>query len=453
MRIPKTPPSIREILAGRDLGGTLATLLKGGNLSSPIFRGEYIHWDKLRHLAPLEGSTPQAVWAGLKVAREQLLKTVPETDKRGNHFRYCLPDVALEFLHKIDQGAGGVIEMPEVVTHPKTRDHYVISSLTEESIRSSQLEGAATTRKVAREMIRTGRRPRDVSEQMILNNFAAMQRIREIKAEALTPERVFEIHRILSERALDDPGASGRFRRADEPVRVEDEHGEVIHIPPPASELPERLQAMCDFANGRTPGGFVHPVVSSIILHFWLAYDHPFVDGNGRCARALFYWSMLRQRYWLCEFISISDVILRAPAKYYRSFLHTETDENDLTYFILYHLDVMDRAVANLHDYIQRKLDEQESVAARLKSVPDLPLRQRSLLGHALRHPSASYTIRAHQASHGVVYQTARTDLLELVDLGFLEMEKSGKMMLFHPAADLAQRLSAHRKKRAVSGR
>jgi Fic family protein len=63
----------------------------------------------------------------------------------------------------------------------------------------------------------------------------------------------------------------------------------VFHTPPPAAELPARLEAMCDFANSKTPDTFIHPVVRGIFLHFWLAYDHPFVDGNGRTARALFY--------------------------------------------------------------------------------------------------------------------------------------------------------------------
>ena len=66
--------------------------------------------------------------------------------------------------------------------------------------------------------------------------------------------------------------------------------------------------------------GFLHPVIRSILLHFWVAYDHPFVDGNGRNARALFYWSMLRHGFWLAEFFSISHEILKAPRKYYRAF-------------------------------------------------------------------------------------------------------------------------------------
>jgi len=122
----------------------------------------------------------------------------------------------------------------------------------------------------------------------------------------------------------------------------------------------------------------MHPVLRAILLRFWLAYDHPFVHGNGRTARALFYWSMLRQQYWLFEYISISEILLRAPAKYALAFLHTETDRNDLTYFIVHQATVIRRAIQELHVYIQRKAQELASTEAVLKSGADLNHRQGS---------------------------------------------------------------------------
>ena len=155
--------------------------------------------------------------------------------------------------------------------------------------------------------------------------------------------------------------------------------GEIYHVPPPVEQLEERLEMMCAFANADMPG-FIHPAVRSIILHFWLAYDHPFVDGNGRTARALFYWSMLRHGYWLFEFISISSVINKARGRYASSFLLSESDDNDLTYFLLAQVTVIQQAITNLHAYLERKAGE----VGALQRRPPCPAPRRLPLHGAL---------------------------------------------------------------------
>ena len=70
--------------------------------------------------------------------------------------------------------------MDEVVTSERQAgQRFLVNSLMEEAIRSSQLEGATTSRRVAKEMLRTGREPRDRSERMIANNYRALQFMRE----------------------------------------------------------------------------------------------------------------------------------------------------------------------------------------------------------------------------------------------------------------------------------
>ncbi len=275
-----------------------------------------------------------------------------------------------------------------------------------------------------------------------MNNFLTMRRLGELKDKPLTQDLVFEIHRLITEDTLDDPSAAGRFRRDDEKVVVNDMNGEIYHDPPPAPQLGDRMKAMCDFANEKAPSEFMHPVLRSIILHFWLAYDHPFVDGNGRTARALFYWSMLRHNYWLCEYISISQIILKALGQYQLAFLYTETDENDLTYFILYHLDVMQKALRKLYDYIKRKAEQLRKLDGELRGVVVLNHRQRALISHALRHPNQIYTIEPHRLSHNVVYETARRDLSDLSNRGLLNAWKSGRTWSYTPVGDLEMQLS-----------
>jgi len=439
MRKPRIPPKVDETLGKIEDPRRLREIL--GAARTPLADGKYIHWDKLRYCQPPGDLSHDEWWLALKSARRNLYEQVPLTDEFGAPFQYLIVDPIPERLHQIDLGAGGLIQMPEQITNPETKDRYYVGSLIDEAITSSQLEGAATTRKVAKEMIRADRKPRDRSERMILNNFRTMRRIGELKDRPLTKELVLEIHHLVTDQALDDPSAAGRFRRDDEKVIVDDIYGEVFHEPPPAAQLEDRMAAMCDFANGKTPDRFMYPTIRSIILHFWLSYDHPFVDGNGRTARALFYWSMLHNRYWLFEFVSISQIILRGPVKYGRAFLYTETDENDLTYFILYHLDVIHRAVRELHEYLQRKTEQLRKLESELHGVVILNHRQRALIGHALRHPHQLYTFRSHQVSHNVVYQTARTDLLDLAKRGLLQAKKVGRSWRFTPDAALEEKL------------
>jgi len=187
--------------------------------------------------------------------------------------------------------------------------------------------------------------------------------------------------------------------------------------------------------------GFIHPTIRAIVLHFMLAYIHPFVDGNGRTARALFYWYMIRQGYWLFEFLSISRIIVNAPAKYARAFLNTETDECDLTYFIMFHLRTICRAREELQAYLAKQRKRVGEMLGLLKAHPGLNHRQHALLTHAVRHEGSTYTLQSHGVSHGVSRQTARTDLAELAKLNLLLEHKVGRTLHFVAPDDLRSRL------------
>lgn len=438
MKAPRRPPSQEDFWKRLVSNPTSAQSI--AKVQGPTVRGKYVHWDKLRHLTPPEGLDHQAWWDGLKFHRIGG-RPIPLLDKTGAPFAFNLIDPLPECLHHVDSFARGVIRQPEPGTNPETRDSYLVRSLIEESITSSQLEGASTTRDVAKRMIREGRRPRDRSERMILNNYRTMQYILEIINEEITPELLSDIQRMVTDGTLDDPSGAGRLRRPDEEVVVGDEYGEVFHVPPRAEELGRRLEAMCDFASGRTPEGFVHPMIRSMALHFWLAYDHPFVDGNGRTARALFYWSMLKHGYRLFEFVAISSIILKAPARYGRAFLYTETDDNDLTYFLLYHASIIRRAIDELHEYIASRTRQLSEAARDLRGMAGLNHRQRDLVTHALRHPGQTYTVEYHRSSHGVVYETARSDMMDLAARGLMGKKKSGKAWVFTPVPGLADKL------------
>ena len=187
--------------------------------------------------------------------------------------------------------------MDEVVTsEQQAGQRFLVNSLMEEAIRSSQLEGATTSRRVAKEMLRSGREPQgpqraDDRQQLP----GAPVHARGDGRDARAPTSVLELHRIVTEGTLDDPDAAGRLQRpGEERVAVfdRDDGRSRSTCRPPPEQLPRAAcELLCDFANEGDDGErFVHPVVRAILLHFWLAYDHPFEDGNGRTARILFFW-------------------------------------------------------------------------------------------------------------------------------------------------------------------
>ena len=440
MKVPETPPRFHDLFAKMSAQpGWAAKVFRVG--LGPTVGERYRHWDVLRRLQPPPGLTIEQWWLSLKLARVSAGRPLPFRDAAGLPFTLSVCDPLMRMTSELDRSLGGLLPQSDEVTNPATRDRHVVSALIEEAITSSQLEGATTTRKVAGEMLRSGRAPRTAHERMIVNNFRAMEFVRAHSSEALTEALVLEIHRRVTEDTLEDATESGRYRTAEEDVRVFGDSNEVVHVPPQADQLEDRMRVLCAFANGEAADLYVHPVVRSVLLHFALAYDHPFTDGNGRTARSLFYWSMLHEGYGLAEFLSVSHILRKSPVRYSRAFLYTETDDRDATYFVLFHLDVILRSVEALHQYLKVRVKELQETRRLARNAELFNHRQLALLGHALKDPDARYSFRSHSTSHGVVHQTARQDLLGLEGHGLLSKGKSGRQMVFHPVPDLERRL------------
>ncbi len=445
MKIPLAPPQLAHVLANLQ-SDKISRLL---SIQTPLPNGRYLHWDEMRYRAPPDDLSREEWWASVALARASQLQALPLLlDKRGTPFRFATPSPILIDLHHIDRDAAGQIRSAAGEPFREDPQRFLISSLIEEAITSSQLEGASTTRQVAAAMLRTGRKPQDHSETMIFNNYRAMEYLKVVKSEPLTPTRILELHHILTEDTLENPEDVGRLRENNEVRVIDNRDNAELHAPPNFTELPGRMERLCQFANADESSlPFVHPVLRAILLHFMVGYDHPFEDGNGRTARALFYWSMARSGYWLMEYTSISHILRRSPARYMRSYLHTETDNNDTTYFLLHQLNTIRRAIVALHDYLDRKVREQKETERMLSASTKLRTRfnhrQVSLLTHALRNTGEAYRVGAHQRLHNVVYQTARSDLMDLHQCGLLERGKQGNAYVFLAPPDLRERIAA----------
>ena len=194
MRVPLSPPDNTLQLGpnGELDTARLARHLALATSGIGATQGDrYLHWDQLRHRPPPAGVSVEDWWTAAKIARASLYREFGLVDTKGRPFKYASVPLLNERLHRIDRDAAGALRTPSQVTDPGTRDRYLMSSLFEEAITSSQLEGASTTREDAKAMLRDGRGPANHSERMIVNNYRAMEWLRARDDTSLTPETVF----------------------------------------------------------------------------------------------------------------------------------------------------------------------------------------------------------------------------------------------------------------------
>ena len=375
---------------------------------------EYEYWDKVKYNPLPEGYTSQMLWAQVKASRLRGLITVWE--KYG--INLCITSKMLRMCHEFDMKFGSFWEVENDAQSPEKK-YYLSSSLMEEAIYSSKMEGASTTRVVAKEMLRKKKSPQNKAQQMIVNNYATIQYIVEHKDEPLTKESLLYIHRLMTEKTLDNPDDAGCFRTNDKVVVADMVEGDIIYTPPTYKDIPEFVDTVCDFFNNENPRTFIHPIIKGIIIHFMLAYMHPFVDGNGRTARALFYWYMLKENYKLTEYMSISRVISKSKASYEKSFCYTENDENDMGYFVAYNLRALEISFQQLRDYIQRKQREKRA-ASSFMIAGNINYRQAMILQRLKEEPDTIFTVKELQEQFSVSSMTARKDLTDLVQQGYL---------------------------------
>jgi len=467
MRVPATPPDIKPLLPRYLEAGEHRRVVRAAGGATP--GGRYLHWDQLRYRELPAGLSREEWWLGIKLARSPLYRYFPLRSRDGEEFVIALLPTVEFALDRIDDETRGVAAVGRRGLGEADR----AEALMEEAIHSAQMDGAAMGVEQAKALLYSGRAPQTRSERIVFDTWDGLQLVREVSDEPLTPELFNELHRAITARTL-DRGQAGRLRQSHEDPHVYTLRGEELFAPPVADELPERLADLCAFANGESPDWAVHPVLRAILAHLWVGYEHPFVDGNGRFARALFLWAMLSQGYPIFEHLPLSRIMRRDKSAYERAYLYTTTDGFDATYFVL----LMVETIAEALDALDGNEEQVESVPVRvvpqaeeeptelallpagmtiaplsekhpnatlieraMRAGGTLNQRQLALVERALRRPEEIVTIKTHQERHQVAYETARLDLQDLYARGLLMRFRVGRSWEFQTVQDVAERL------------
>lgn len=394
--------------------------------------GDYAYWDKFRHYKMPKGFTEEESWAYLKFSRNSLQEKIPAKSEDGTYFTFVPLKSLYQKLNYIDTHGAGFIKTLNTNPSESQKTRLIMGSLTEEAIATSQIEGANTSKKVAKEMILSQRKPQTESEQMIINSYKLMQQLEVWEDVDLSEKLLLEMQTIITDQTVEEDDR-GRFRSADDDIVVSDAiTGEIAHKPMNHIGMRKELRHLIAFANkNESDEDFMHPVIKATILHFWLSYLHPFVDGNGRTARGIFYWYLQKKGYWLIKYISVSRAIASSKKRYDRSFIESELDENDMTYFMLYIAKAFEDSIKFFVDDLGKKFAKEElyrKIAHNLKKFNE---RQISLLKYFQKNPSTQVDVEMHKNKHIISRVTAHIDLHELEKKNLIIGTKKGKKKIY----------------------
>lgn len=404
-------------------------------------RERYLPWQEFRKKS-WATEDKEKIWALIRFIRRNSNLASPIKDKSDKYYGFD-PNSHTEFLHRVDLELGGQF-MGISDFGEGDRRAIIRRNLIEESIASSKLEGANTSRDVAKRMLQDGRQPRDKHERMIVNNHAAMLRIEgELKGEALSLELLKDLHGQVTRGTLSDIAHEGALRKTldgkGQRLKIMPwDETTVAYVTPDMEFVEEQLIQLLKFANEERSTPFIHPLFKAIMLHFWIGLLHPFEDGNGRLARLLFYWFMLRKGYWAFSYLSLSERILKSPRQYAMSFVFAEQDGFDLNYFIHYNVSKLKLARAQFDIFLKNKIAENRQFVRIVESGHNLNARQLRLLQYLAKDQDRYTSVAAHHnINPDIGYVTAVSDLNKLVGEGFLTKLKTGRNVIYRPASKI----------------
>jgi len=399
---------------------------------------DYLYRDKIKYKdIPKWIHDSKELWWFIKFMRN-LNYITPISDEKWEFFKFWELQFSKELLHEIDKNASWIFFTNSSETDKKL---FIANWMLEEAISSSQLEWASTTTKEAKKMIKEKRKPITDDEKMIVNNYEAMNYIRNdlIKKE-LEEWDLLYLQKILTKDTLEYKEDEWRFRTDKDSIIVEFER-KIAHIPPNQKILKSELKKLIDFANNKWSfNTFVHPIIKAILIHFWIWYLHPFCDWNWRTARALFYWYLLKNDYYWFSYIPLSSVIKKSKIDYAKSYIYSEQDDSDVTYFINYNLRKIKLALTRFKEDINNRFKKNHNNLKKLYHL-NLNDRQKKLLVYFIENMYSFTTPMTHMNYYNISKKTSINDLKDLEKKWYIYSIKSWRSLNYFPVEWLINKI------------
>jgi Fic family protein len=177
-------------------------------------------------------------------------------------------------------------------------------------------------------------RDRDIQE--VLNYRNVLKFIENFQSPELTEETVKHMHSLITDRIMPEE-TCGEYRKSQVVVK-NSQTGEITFRPPPSVEIPFLISDFFLWYNS-VKLEEMHPAMKAGIVHYELVRIHPFLDGNGRVARAVATLSLFRDGYDIKRFFSLEEYYDREPMHYYDALQSVAKLEGNMTYWLEYFIE------------------------------------------------------------------------------------------------------------------
>jgi len=287
---------------------------------------------------------------------------------------------------------------------------------------STSIEGNPLTLKQVEDLL-AGKpvAARDVDKREVLNYVKVLEYIDKLgkgKRE-ITEDVILRIHKINTDAILDRE-KSGHYRKV--PVAVVNSYGRVVFQPPKVKDVPKLMSDFVEWLNSKEAVN-IYPVLEAGIAHYEFVRIHPFVDGNGRTARALATLILYLQGFDTKRFFALDDYYNEDRSRYYAALQTVDPKTIDITKWLEYFTEGVAVSMAGVKETI---LDF--SLDKRLRDKKGqifLNDRQMKILKHLQTNPRI--TNRECRKLTGLSDEGVRKELNFLIRHGLIKVKGSGR--------------------------
>ena len=422
--------------------GIRRALAPGESMYLVLQRASRAHlpWSEFLTLdLPPEMSVSES-WDLLERVQRSVGIEIPVPDFEGNEYWYVRTHQITDALCRLQCRCRSDSSLHRRLSTTRGR-RTVTRTRIDETIAAAQMDGLDIARDEAYALLQLDLKPRTGTQRIVRNTLTAIGELDTLVDKPFTPELFERLRETLL--AGVEPGSW----QVTEPRRglvSQDFADDAVRA---GSDI--QLRRICDYANHQTGDEYDHPVFRALLLPDLFRVYRPLPDMNSQVGRLVYRLYALKADLPVLGMIPLSHVKLAwaegtldspfvhyGPEEYFEGRAHAGTDLTD------YATQAVALALTGLAT-IQSQQDRLEQRDAELRDLlqrdPELNHRQRSVLGRALRNPQAEFRIAYHKTTHSIVYATARADLLELVERGYLEQQTRGRAFVFVPRPRLRE--------------